>query len=217
MIASPNPSFFWCVRSQFLSKKIFIKNKDQIWKLENNVAFEKWILKKITNKFTEWFLLEYSQVCCMMAYWFFPKIIVNYWIPLLYVSQRNRGKTALRAYSFAGLRTNQVFVMYCLSSFDPGLWDRRDPVTVETSLCPSTFQDLAEQDPVETDVAFCSIVVARAARLPTICSIFVIFASYGATLWECVRTQLGRYGYPAGCGTASTCRARQVAGYALRR
>ena len=32
-------------------------------------------------------------------------------------------------------------------------------------LCPSIFQDLAESDPLETDVAFVSNVVPRAARL----------------------------------------------------
>ena len=51
------------------------------------------------------------------------------------------------------------------------------------------FHYLAEQDPVETVVAFVSNVVPRAARLPTICSIFVIFASFEATVWESVWTQ----------------------------
>ena len=50
-------------------------------------------------------------------------------------------------------------------------------MAVEPSLCPSIFQDFAEPDPLETDVAFVSNMVKRAARLLTICSIFVIFVS----------------------------------------
>ena len=62
-------------------------------------------------------------------------------------------------------------------------------MAVEPSLCPSMFQDLTEPDPLETDVAFVSNVVTQTARLLTICSIFVIFASYEATVWESVWTQ----------------------------
>ena len=47
----------------------------------------------------------------------------------------------------------------------------------------SKFQELAEPEPLETDVAFVLKVVEQAARLLTICSIFVIFASYEATVW----------------------------------
>ena len=73
-----------------------------------------------------------------------------------------------------------------VSSDDPGPWD---PAAGEPSLCPRKFQDLAEPDPLETDVAFVSNAVTRAARLLTICSIFVIFASHEATVWESVSTQ----------------------------
>ena len=56
-------------------------------------------------------------------------------------------------------------LVFLLSSDDPGPWDPRDPVAVEPSLCPSFFQDLAEPDPLETDVAFVSNVVIRANHL----------------------------------------------------
>ena len=61
----------------------------------------------------------------------------------------------------------------------------------QPSLCPSIFQDLAELHPLETDVAFVSNVVTRAARLPTIGSIFV-FASYGASVLESVWTHFSK-------------------------
>ena len=77
-------------------------------------------------------------------------------------------------------------LVFLLSSDDPEPWD---PAAGEPSLCPSLFQDLAEPDPLETDVALVSNVVTRAARLLTICSIFVIFASHEATVWESVSTQ----------------------------
>ena len=57
----------------------------------------------------------------------------------------------------------------------------KDPMDVEPSLCPSEFQALAEPEPLEADV---SNRVTRAARLLTICSIFVIYASYEATVFE---------------------------------
>ena len=55
-------------------------------------------------------------------------------------------------------------------------------MAVEHSLCPSKFQELADPQPLETDVAFVSYMVTRAARLLTICSIFVSFASYEVSL-----------------------------------
>ena len=53
----------------------------------------------------------------------------------------------------------------------------------------SKFQELAEPEPLETDVALDSIMLTRAAKLLTICSLFVIFASCEATVWENVWTQ----------------------------
>ena len=117
-------------------------------------------------------------------------VLIHLVIPLWYCSQGNRSKTALRACSSAGLENvSSLRLAFLLSSEDPGPWDPRDPVAVEPSLCPSKFHDLAESDPLETDVAFVSSMVTRAARLLTICSIFVIFASYEATVWESVWTQ----------------------------
>ena len=85
-----------------------------------------------------------------------------------------------------GLRRDQVCVLYSYCHrMAHGPWDPRDPVAVELSLCPSVFQDRAEPEPLDTDVAFVSNVVTRAA----ICSIFVIVASYEATVWESVWTQ----------------------------
>ena len=49
---------------------------------------------------------------------------------------------------------------------------------VEPSLCPSMFQDLAEVEPPETDVAF----VSNLVKLLTVCSMFVIFVSNEATV-----------------------------------
>ena len=62
-------------------------------------------------------------------------------------------------------------------------------MAVEPSLCPSKFQEFAEPEPLETHVACVSNVVTRAAKLLTICSIFVIFASYEATVWESIWKQ----------------------------
>ena len=45
----------------------------------------------------------------------------------------------------------------------------RVTVAVEPPPCPRTFQNLAEPEPLETDVAFVSKVVTRAARLLKIC------------------------------------------------
>ena len=69
-------------------------------------------------------------------------------------------------------------------------------MAVEPLLCPSKFQELAEPEPLGTDVAFVSNVVTRAARLLTICSIFVIFASKEATVWESVWTQFSNLDTP---------------------
>ena len=100
-----------------------------------------------------------------------------------YCSQGNRTKTALRACSSAGLEEgSSLRLVFLLSSDDPGPWEPRDPVAVEPVLCPSMFQDFAEPDSLDTVVAFVSHVVTRAARLLTICSIFVIFASCEATV-----------------------------------
>ena len=118
------------------------------------------------------------------------RLLIYFVIPLWYCSEGNRSKTALRACSSSGLeKGSSLRLVFLLSSDDPGPWDPRDPVAVEPVLCPSMFQDLAEPDPLETVVAFVSNAVTRAARLLTICSIFVIFASYEATQWESVWTQ----------------------------
>ena len=105
-------------------------------------------------------------------------------------SHGNRSKTALRACSSSVLdKVSSLRLVFLSSSDDPGPWDPRDPVAVEPPLCRSMFQDLAEPEPLETDVAFVSNMVTRAARLPTTCSIFVIFAPYEATVWESVWAQ----------------------------
>ena len=44
------------------------------------------------------------------------------------------------------------------------------------TLCPSKFPELAEPKPLETDVAFVSSMVTRAARLPAIRSMFAFFS-----------------------------------------
>ena len=99
------------------------------------------------------------------------RVFIHLVIALWYCLQGDRSRTALRA---------------CSSS---GLEEVIKSAAGEPVLCPSMFQDLADPDPLETDVAFVSNVVTRAARLLTICSIFVIFASYKATVWESVWTQ----------------------------
>ena len=96
----------------------------------------------------------------------------------------------LRACSSSGPeKVSSLRPVFLLSSDDPGPWDPRDPVAVKPLPCPSKFQELAEPKPLETDVAFDSKAVTRAARLLTICSVFVIFASCKATVWESVWTQ----------------------------
>ena len=50
----------------------------------------------------------------------------------------------------------------------------RETVAVEPSLCPSKFQDLADPEPLETEVAPASKAATRAARPSTDCSMFEI-------------------------------------------
>ena len=77
--------------------------------------------------------------------------------------------TALRDRSSSGLENvSNLRLVFLLSSDDPGPWDPRDPAAVEPSQNPRKFLDLAEPDPLETDVAFVSNVVTRAARLLTV-------------------------------------------------
>ena len=119
---------------------------------------------------------------------FSQRLLIQFVIPVWYCSHGNRSRTALRACSSSGLeKVSSLRLVFLLSSDDPGPWDPRDPAAVEPSPCPNTFQDLAEPEPVETDVAFVSNMVTRAARVLTICSMFVIF--YEATVWESIWTQ----------------------------
>ena len=118
------------------------------------------------------------------------RLLIQFVIPEWYCSHGNRSRTALRACSSSGLeKVSNLRLVFSLSSDDPGPWDQRDPLAVEPSPCPSMFQDLGEPNPLDTDVAIVSNVVTRAAKLLTICSMFVIFASYDATVWESVWTQ----------------------------
>ena len=80
----------------------------------------------------------------------------------------------LRACSPSGReKVSSLRFVFLLSSDDPGPWDPRDPAAVEPLLCPSMFHDLAEPEPLETDVAFVSILHMRAARELT-CSVRVL-------------------------------------------
>ena len=82
---------------------------------------------------------------------------------------------ALRACSSSGLeKVSSLRLVFLLSSDAPRPWDPRDPVVVEPSLCPSTFQDLAEPEPLETDAAPASQAATRAARPSTDCSMFEV-------------------------------------------
>ena len=65
----------------------------------------------------------------------------------------------------------------------------RNLVAVELSLCPSTFQDLAESGPLEPEAAPVSKLATRTARLPTICSALVILVVRTDTVWESDSTQ----------------------------
>ena len=120
--------------------------------------------------------------------WSLPRIFRSrQTLPRDIVHKENPSKTALRACSSSGLeKVSSLRLVFLLSSDDPGPWDPEDPVTVEPSLCPSGFQELAEPEPLEAEATFVSKVVTQAARLSTICSMFVIFASYEATVWESV-------------------------------
>ena len=71
---------------------------------------------------------------------------------------------------------------FLLSSDDPGPWDPRDPVTVELSLCWSTFQDLVESGLSDPEAAFVSKEVLRANILPITCSILVIFVVWASSV-----------------------------------
>ena len=71
-----------------------------------------------------------------------------------------------------GLRKYQANV-FLLSSDDPGSWDPKEPVAVEPSLCPITFQELSEREPPEVEVAPTSILHVRVVRELTSCSISV--------------------------------------------
>ena len=87
--------------------------------------------------------------------------------PSRYCSHGNRSKTALRARSSSGLEeVSSLRLAFLLSSEDR--WYPREPVTVEPSPCPSKFQELAEPEPLETDIAFVSILHLRAVRELTI-------------------------------------------------
>ena len=109
------------------------------------------------------------------------RLLIHFVIPLWYCSQGNRSKTALRACSSSGLENvSSLRLIFLLSFDDPGPWDPRDPVAVEPSLCPSIFQDLAEPDPLETDVAFVSILHMRAVRELTFSVRVLTFCSNAA-------------------------------------
>ena len=71
----------------------------------------------------------------------------------------------------------------------PRPWDPRDPAAVEPLLCPSMFQDLAEPEPLETDVAFVSIWHIRAVRMLT----FSV-RGVGVLFQYCKRRHLGNKG-----------------------
>ena len=98
-----------------------------------------------------------------------------------YCSHGNRSKTALRACSSSGLeKVSSLRLVFLLSSDDPGPWDPRDPVAVEPLLCPSMSHDLAESEPLETDVAFVSNLQMRAVRELTFSVKVLTFCSIAA-------------------------------------
>ena len=102
----------------------------------------------------------------------------------------NCSRTALRACSSSGLeKVSSLRLVFLLLSDDPRPWDPRDPAAVEQSLCPGTFQDLAESGPLEPEAAPVSKVVTRDKRLPTICSVRVILVVWVVTVWESVWRQ----------------------------
>ena len=88
---------------------------------------------------------------------------------------------ALRACSSSGLeKVSSLRLVLLLSSDDPGPWDPRGPVAVEPSPCPSTFQELAEPEPPEADVAFVKILHMRAVRELTFCAMVLTFCCIAA-------------------------------------
>ena len=106
-----------------------------------------------------------------------------------FCSHGNCGRTALRACSSSVLEeVSSLRLVVLLSSDHPWHGTPRDPVAVEPSPCPRTLQDLAESEPLETDVAFVSNAATRASKLLTLFNVRV-FASYEATVWESVWTQ----------------------------
>ena len=93
------------------------------------------------------------------------KLLIQAETPSRYCSNGNRSKTALRACSSSGLeKVSSLHLVFLLSSEDPWPWDPRDPVAVEPLPCPSKFREFSEPEPLETEVAFVSNVVTRAAR-----------------------------------------------------
>ena len=77
-----------------------------------------------------------------------------------------------RMCSSSGLeKVSSLSLVFLLSSDDPRPWDPRDTVAVEPSLCPSKFQELAELEPPEEEVAPASILHMRVVREMTFCSI----------------------------------------------
>ena len=96
---------------------------------------------------------------------FFQRLLIQIVIPLWYCSHGNQSNTALRACSSSELeKVSSQRLVLLLSSDDPGPWDPRDPTAVEPSLYPSMFHDLAEVEPLETNVAFVPILHMRVVR-----------------------------------------------------
>ena len=109
------------------------------------------------------------------------RLLIQFVIPVWYCSHGNRSKTAVRACSSSGLeKVSSLRLVFLLSSDDPGPWDPRDPAAVEPLLRPSMFHDLAESEPLETDVAFVSILHVRAVRELTFSVRVLTFCSNAA-------------------------------------
>ena len=87
--------------------------------------------------------------------------------PAWHCSLGNCNRTALRAFSSSVLeKVSSLRLVFLLSSEDPGSWD---PVAVEPTACPSTFQDLAEPETFEAEATSVSILYMRAVRELTFC------------------------------------------------
>ena len=113
---------------------------------------------------------------------FSQRLLIQFVTPVWYCSLGNRGKTALRSCSFSGIeKVSSLHLVFLLSSDDAGPWDPRDPLAVESSPCPSTFQDLAELQPLEAEAAPASKAATRTSRPSTACSTFEIFFVIDAT------------------------------------